>query len=85
MRGPAVRAHDRGMTTQHFAFNSLVEYLERRQQHRDDRRLARAAASTTRPTAPATAPAVVRPVRPQIRLVSVRHLVRGGAAAESAR
>ena len=77
------------MTTQHFAFNSLVEYLERRQQHRDDRRLARAAASTARPTAPATAtapaPAVVRPVRPQIRLVSVRHLVRGGAAAESAR
>ena len=72
------------MTQQHFVFNSLVEYLEQRQQRRDDRGLARPVRSTERPqpttvsVEPASRPS--RPARPVLRPIVLRRLGRNGLA-----
>ncbi|MEY4176370.1 MAG: hypothetical protein RI900_3535, partial [Actinomycetota bacterium] len=74
-------AHDQCMTQQHFVFNSLVEYLEQRQQRRDDRGLARPVRSTERPqpTTVSVEPASL-PVRPVLRPIVLRRLGRNGLA-----
>lgn len=83
MRADPCGAHHRDMTQQHFVFNSLVEYLEQRQQRRDDRRLARTERSTVQPQrtcTPAAAETAAQPARPVVRPVAIRHLAQGGFA-----
>lgn len=81
MRAIPCGAHHRVMTQQHFVFNSLVEYLEHRQQRRDDRRLARSERCAEPQPVAAPAEATTRPARPVVRPVAIRHLVQGGLAA----
>jgi hypothetical protein len=69
------------MTQQHFVFTTLVDYLERRQQLRDDRRLARRLRGAERPQ-PTTVPVepASRPARPVLRPIVLRRLGQSGLA-----